>query len=142
MIDLNVSVTDTGAISGLNAIIGRLRTRDIIDEANAFFLNRIRTNFLAEVNPQGVRWTPSQAGIRRRAAGGTGTLFDTGRLFRSIQVANTSLYSSRIFTDVPYAPSLQNNYPYRQFLGWGAQDQILLNRLVTIRLNAILGGRP
>lgn len=98
---------------------------DLLDEANAIILNRIRTRYLNEVDIENVSWKPSIAGIKRRAAGGTGTLFDTGRLFRSIQLARSNDRERVIGTDVPYASHHQfgtRRLPIRSFLGFNNDD--------------------
>lgn len=78
--------------------------KDAMDASAAAILNRLRTSYLAETDPAGNPWIPSAAGVRRRKAGGTGTLFDTGRLFRSIQLSTLPDLGERaIDTDVPYA---------------------------------------
>ena len=57
----------------------------VVDAAAAIILDHTRKRFLQEIDPDGNPWPPSQAAIKRREAGGTGTLFDTGTLWRSIQ---------------------------------------------------------
>lgn len=110
---------------------------EILDEAEALLLNRIRTRFLAETDPDGNKWPESKAAKKRRAAGGTGTLFDTGTLFHSLQAYAKGLDERAIGTDVPYAPFLQagtDKMPSRVFLGFSAEDMTLVERLVMLRI--------
>jgi phage gpG-like protein len=74
-----------------------------LDEAAASILANLKAGFLAERNPEGDPWIPSRAGIARKERGGTGTLFNTGRLFHSIQLYKTGPGERVIGTDVPYA---------------------------------------
>lgn len=113
----------------------------ILDEAGAFLLNRIRTRFLAEEDPDNKKWIPSRAAIRRRARGGTGTLFDTGRLFRSIQLSANGPNERQIGTDVPYAWRHQyggRRNPQRKFLGFNQEDAELIEKLVIKRVKKAL----
>jgi phage gpG-like protein len=91
-----------------------------LDKSAAAILNKLRASFLAETDPEGTAWVPSKAGARRRAKGGTGTLFDTGRLFRSIQLHKTDRGVREIGTDVSYGVKHQQGVDgqvKRVFLG-------------------------
>lgn len=117
-----------------------LNLEEILDEASAFLVSRILTRFLAETDPNGKPWVPSKAGMTRRLAGGTGTLFDTGRLFRSIQVYKDRDGQRRIATDVPYGPLLQSgggpfNMPARVFMGFSKEDESMVRQIVQLRVN-------
>jgi len=110
---------------------------EAVDVAGAALLNRIRTRFLSEEDPDGFPWEPSQAAIKRRRGGGTGTLFDTGNLFHSIQLEDTSggeeEAASAISTDTPYAPYHQfgtSILPRRAFLGVNDEDIAIIERLL------------
>lgn len=119
----------------------------------AVLLNRIRTRFLAETDPDGNKWPESFAAMRRkkRAAqgqtgpkAGGGTLFDTGRLFHSIKVdaAEAEKGILRIVTDVPYGRKHQygeDGMPVRQFLGFSVEDEKLAFEMYQERLAEILG---
>lgn len=118
----------------------------VLDEAGAVLLNRVRKRFLNEVDPDGNPWKPSRAGIRRRSKGGTGTLFDTGRLYRSIQLAPTQtkplaqgeMAESTIFTDVEYGAAHQygtKRLPKRRFLGINQDDMEIYGKVLARRLN-------
>lgn len=118
-----------------------LDATEILDEAEALLLNRIRTRFLAETDPEGSKWVESHAAKKRRASGGTGTLFDTGTLFHSLQAYATGVDERAIGTDTPYAAYLQfgtNSMPPREFLGFGAEDLTLVERLVMVRIEEAL----
>ena len=79
-----------------------------LDQSAASILSALRKTFLEEKSPDGTPWVPSKAGEDRKASGrGGGTLFDTGRLFQSIQLYTTGPNERLIGTDVPYADKLQ-----------------------------------
>ncbi len=117
-----------------------LDTNRILDKAGASLLHRIRTRFLAELDPDNVPWIPSKAGLRRRARGSTGTLFKTGNLFHSIQLHTVGDLERKISTDVWYARHHQDGtggHLMRKFLGFNDEDQtvftaIVQNELVTL----------
>jgi phage virion morphogenesis protein len=94
---------ETPQFRGLDGDLNELFKKEM-DQSAAAILNRLRTTFLAEQDPTGAAWIPSRSGNARRKKGGTGTLFDSGRLFNSIQLSRQSDASERaIGTDVPYA---------------------------------------
>lgn len=154
-----MNTTLTFELIGLDALETRLRTltdealneRDILDEAGAALFNRIRTDFLNEIDPDGNPWVPSKAGLARRAHGGTGTLFDTGRLFHSLQLYATGDDERAIGTNVEYAQKLQQGgwfpfdnpklapQPPRVFLGFGEEDSLIVERIVQTRIQQALG---
>lgn len=128
--------------------LANLDMTPILDDAGAFLLNKIRTRFLAEKDPSETPWIPSKAGIRRRKKGGTGTLFDTGTLFRSIQLGivgegyfNGLPASQRIIgTDVPYAPYHQfgtPKLPARPFMGFNDLDVEVMTAILERRLESM-----
>jgi phage gpG-like protein len=128
MLRIEVDAQVAGLASRMLAVSEVLNNKTILDMAGAFLLNRIRTRYLAEIAPDGQPWVPSQAAIRRRARGGTGTLFDTGRLFRSIQLSAESSDDERIIsTDVPYATDVHPSWP---FMGVSQEDAALLEELL------------
>jgi phage gpG-like protein len=115
----------------------------ILDEAQAILLNRIRQRFLAETDPDGTPWIPSRAGIKRRAAGGPGTLFHTGKLFHSIQLFAVTSEGRSFGTDVPYAGqhnSGTSGMIQRQFMGFSDEDENLMLNLVSKRITEALNG--
>lgn len=120
---------------------------DILDEAQAIMLNRIRTRFLAEKDPDLISWPPSAAALKRRSGGyttrggkkytATGTLFETGTLFHSIQAYRVDPNTRGIGTDVPYAKYHQfgtSMLPPRVFLGFNADDLLTMERRVLQRI--------
>jgi len=141
MIELKLEGTFERLIRRFEKVKEGLDTEAILDEAGALLLNRIRTSFLAEKDPDEKPWLPSAAAIRRRALGGTGTLFDTGRLFRSIQLASRGVEQRVIATDVPYGKFHQfgvpGKLPIRLFLGFGEKDEELVQRLLDKRFERL-----
>ena len=136
ILKIEVEAQVAGLASRLLSVSEALNNKTILDMAGAFILNRIRTRYLAEQAPDGTPWIPSHAAIRRRAKGGTGTLFDTGRLFRSIQLSAESSDSERIIsTDVPYAKDVHPRWP---FMGVNADDSDLLEQLLKREADRIL----
>lgn len=127
-------------IQSISGLMDSLDAEEILDEAEAMLLNRVRTRYLAETDPDGVKWEPSLAGLERRAKGGTGTLFDKGTLFHSIQAYETGPNERTIGTDVPYAPFHQNGEGQvrRAFLGFSAEDVTLMEGLVLLRIKEAL----
>lgn len=99
---------------------------EITDAVGATVLDRIRKRFLNQVDPDGKPWVPSFAAMRRAESGrGGGTLFDTGRLFHSIQFARKKSTVGEISTDVPYARKHQfgqQGLPVRVFMGVNKDD--------------------
>jgi len=102
MFSLEVTGDLSSFIGALPASIDKA-VSTALDQSAAAILNRLRTTFLAETDPSGTPWIPSHAGQRRRAKGGTGTLFNTGTLFRSIQLSSPQQNVRVISTDVGYA---------------------------------------
>lgn len=99
-----------------------------LDQSVAAILNRLRTTYLAEQDPSGTPWIPSEAGKKRRAKGGTGTLFDTGQLFRSIQLVPGATRGSRTITsDVSYGSFHQEGrgQEKREFLSFTPEHEQL-----------------
>jgi len=102
-ITFTIAGKEGSLFGGLDGDLNKLFDREMA-ASTAAILNRLRTTYLAEQDPAGAPWIPSRSGIARRKRGGTGTLFDSGRLFRSIQLATLpNLGEASIFTDVPYA---------------------------------------
>lgn len=113
------------------------KPEDMLDEAAALMINRTRQRFLAEEDPDGNPWIPSKSGAARKAAGGPGTLFDTGNLFRSIHAFSNSPTERAIGSDVDYAKTHQEGLEgniQRVFLGFGTEDVGVLELLAATRL--------
>jgi phage virion morphogenesis protein len=127
-------------IQGLNSA---LDTTEILDESGALLLSKLRQRYLAETDPEGKKWAPSLAAIKRKEKGrGGGTLYDSGRLFHSIQLAGTGAIDRFIGTDVPYGIYHQNGEGEgrRVFLGFADSDVSLVQRLIIKRIGDSLGG--
>lgn len=126
----------------IKGIFNSTNNTAILDEASALLLNRIRTRFLAETDPAGKKWLPSKASLRRAKSGrGGGTLYDTGRLFQSIQLARVGENQRRIGTDVYYAGWV--NYgtvrlPRRIFMDFNEDDIGLVVKLIEKRIEKAL----
>jgi Mu-like prophage protein gpG len=126
-----------------------LNTQEILDEGAAVLFNRVRTRFLAQTDPEGHRWPPSKASLlRAKRNRGGGTLFDTGDLFRSLQVYVSSENTREIGTNVtspsgfPY-PIVHNfglaGFPRREFLGFAEEDLNIMSRVIMYRIVKALG---
>lgn len=125
---LSVDV-DFGNLQAVLATVrGVLEVDKVADEAAAILLNRTRQRYLKEVNPDDVPWIPSQAAIDRRRKGGTGTLFDTGTLWRSIQLSAEKPKGERTIKAGAYSAKgteygqfhqfgVPGRLPIREFLG-------------------------
>ena len=119
-------------------------TKDILDESAAVALQRNKQRFLEEKDPDGKPWIPSIRGLIRRSGGytyrdgkgytGTGTLFETGRLFHSIQLFRTAEKERQISTDVEYAAKLTLRWP---FLGVNKDDLALMQAITVSRLSKL-----
>ena len=141
---IQIDVQVEGIIDAINVIGQVLLITDpdlVADQGAAILLARIRARYLAETDPDGVPWQPSEAGKRRKAEGrGGGTLFDTGTLFQSIQAFRQNTGVRSIGTDVPYAAVHQfglEGQVQRMFLGFSIEDTLLIERLLVARLNAV-----
>lgn len=139
MADLLIDIIQGDLENVLKKVEKAADTTQILDEAGALALNRIRTRFLAEEAPDGTKWPQSEAAKKRRAKGGTGTLFDTGRLFRSIQLAGAGPNERVIGSDVPYGIYHQKGegQERREFIGFSQMDQSLMVKLVLRRFQGI-----
>jgi phage gpG-like protein len=78
---------------------------ELLDSIGALWLSRLRKTFIEGKAPDGTPWVESAAARRRAAAGLTAkkTLFDTGKLYHSIQLFRIGPSKRRIATDVTYA---------------------------------------
>ena len=95
-ISLIIDVQYSQVAGILKSLSTALNADWVTASATAMILRRTRARFLQELDPDGKPWIPSWAGIKRRAGGhtyrngnaytGTGTLFESGALFHSIQV--------------------------------------------------------
>lgn len=140
---LRVQLKGQQQITAVLTGVGKaLDTVAILDESGALLYNRIRTRFLQQQDPDGSTWVESWSAKQRRERGvGGGTLFDTGTLFRSIQLHKVGADSRAISTDVPYAPDHNlgiNNQRQRVFLGFGREDASVVTQLILKRFSEAL----
>lgn len=143
---ISIDIKSTEDIQGtvtkiLVAIDKKFNTSDVLDEAGALLLSRTRARFLKQLDPERAPWIPSQASIKREKSGrGGGTLFDTGRLFHSIQLFGSGGDERSIGTDVPYAAKHQlgEGTIKRQFLGISDLDIDAIERLLKKRFNSLV----
>lgn len=120
-----------------------LDTTALLDESAAVLLNHIRTRFLSEIDSDGQQWQPSKAAQDRKAGRGGGTLFDTGRLFHSLQAYTRGSFSRALGTDVPYAKF--HNFgtvrlPKREFLAFGQPDVQIVRDILIRRITEAING--
>lgn len=126
-----------GGLSTRQAIdlyIDEADAEKILDQASAVLLNRIRTRYQQEVDPEGHAWVPSQRALKE----GGNTLIKTGRLFRSIQLYNSPAGMRLIGTDVFYAPymhhgSKKKGNPARMFMAFNDDDLTLVEQMILAR---------
>jgi phage gpG-like protein len=138
---IRIDLTEAGlSLPKLNDLILGA-SKDALDEATALILNRIRSRFLSQDSAEGVAWEPSYAAFYRSMTGrGGGTLFDTGKLFHSIQLFSVSPTENAIGTDIPYAIFHQFgtvNLPVREFLAFNQEDEDLAYAVLSKKLKEI-----
>lgn len=124
--------------NSLNSLEKALDTTAILDEAGALLFARTRQRFLKQVEPDGTPWVESYGAKHRRAIGrGGGTLYDTGHLFRSIQLYTVGGNTRAIGTNVPYAIDHQYGIGLvrRKFLGFSDEDLSLVTKLIVARID-------
>lgn len=122
-------------------------TEDILDTAAAFILNQIKTRFLRQEATDGSTWEVSQAAKNRSAGAlGGGTLFDSGDLFRSIEISRGGPGVRIISTDLPYAAQHQFGltvdgvkFPVREFLGISPDDEQGVLNIIEDRIRISIG---
>lgn len=144
MIKIDLNINDLQVEETLKKVLAALDPERMLDEAGALLLNRIRRRFLRETDPFGQKWIPSQAALRRRRSGGTGTLFRTGRLFHSIQLSGDGPNQRAIGSDVWYGKHHQfgtPKLPVRMFLGFNDDDADAVEKLLKKRIEESLGGK-
>jgi phage gpG-like protein len=133
---IRIDVNTTQALQSIAAlppnVLAKINVTRTLDKAAAVLLNRQRTRYRDQIDPNLVPWIPSKASLRRRLLGGTGTLWKTGRLFHSIQLHRVGENDRAISTDVPYARFHQTGQgvTMRMFLGFNADDQSMFERVV------------
>ena len=113
-------------------------TQDMLDQAGAYILFRIRERYLATEDPSGNQWPESQAARRRAASGRDGrTGFDTGTLFNSISLGRSGL-DRVVFTDVEYARDFQEGPPERIFMETNFEDELGVQNILEDRIREVL----
>ncbi|QIN95173.1 tail protein [Stenotrophomonas phage vB_SmaS_DLP_3] len=139
---LRLTLDDTGLDQVLALITEATDATVLVDEAAAILLSRIRRRYLDQVDPDGIKWIPSYASkLRAKTGRGGGTLYDTGRLFNSIQLYADTDHSRLIGTDVPYGKIHNDglgNAVKRRFLGANEEDNQLMYKLVVSRIKKAL----
>ena len=134
-------------VIGLDALRARLDKlqdaldpEDILDEAEALLLNRIRQRFMDQVDPDGNKWQPLNPKYAKKKMarwGGGGILFASGAMFHSIQAFVSGPNERSIATDDPKARFHQFGtvrMPRRMFLGFSDEDLYLTERRVLQRV--------
>jgi len=148
-VKLSVEIDASELEATFAAVADALNTDDVLDEAATIILNNTRARYLQELNPDGIPWIPSQAGMDRRRAGGTGTLFATGTLWRSIQLGVAANENERVIianaeTSKGYQYGLAHQYgtehlPIREFMGVPESDIELFEGRMLQRVANALG---
>ena len=126
-----------------------LDTQDILDQSAAVILDHIRFRFLhTQTDAQGNAWPESQAAKDRRKSGRDGTtLFDTGKLFRSIQEYSIDENTRAIGANAENAQGVQYgkfaqygtiHMPKREFLGFGDTELQIIANFVHQKIEGIL----
>jgi phage gpG-like protein len=144
MITLSVQVDGQESIAELfGRLESALDTKAILDQSGAILLDNIRRRYLSQINPEGQRWEVSKASQRRARFGlGGGTLYNTGTLFHSIQLADDGANGRAIKTDVPYA--IFANYgtihmPARVFMDFNPADVEQVMKFINDRITKAIG---
>lgn len=116
MISIDTRLDENGIIELITSLEKGefLPIEQVLDQATTVLLNRTRTRFLDERDPDGKKWIPSKAGRLRREAGGSGTLYDTGSLFHSISLI-TKKPRSHILGVLPGATNTETGMPVADY---------------------------
>lgn len=121
-------------LAGLGAGLER-EAEVALDKSAAAILNRLRTTYMQEQDPTGSPWIPSKAGQRNKAKGTGQTMYDTGRLFRSIQLSRSEPGLRAIGTNVPYA---QEQRVKREFLAITPEHVKMAESVFSYQLNKLM----
>jgi phage gpG-like protein len=132
---------DYSGFSGIFSTLEQLQSTplatEVADAASAAFYRRLKWRFLQKLDSSGTKWPVSEAALIRAAKGiGGGTLYDTGNLYKSIQLYSISPTERSIGTDVEYAGWMNDGTrhpfnPPREFMGVGEDDITLVRAVVT-----------
>lgn len=111
----------------------------VLDEGAALLLNHIRTRYIQALDPDNNPW-PESAAARTRAEKGIGGLtgYDTGHLFRSLQLFKSGDFERTIGTDVEYAAFFQWGPPQRIYMTANDDDIYALEKLFLTRWSEVL----
>jgi phage gpG-like protein len=149
MTTLTIEIDSAQLQQVLDTVHEALDVEQVLDMAASIILNNTRARYLEEKNPEGKHWPPSEAAIKRRRAGGTGTLFETGTLWRSIQLVDSNPAGERTIQagaenekGVEYGHFHQYGtkfLPIREFLGVVESDIELFEARVMQRVAEALG---
>lgn len=118
----------------MNKLKAAVKDPEIVSQAGSVILARIRERYRAETDPSGKKWKKSKAAIREARA----TLYKTGTLFHSIQLARINKNTVAIGTNVPYGRKHQygeDGLPVRKFLGISKEDTTVVQQLIIKILN-------
>jgi phage gpG-like protein len=131
-------LNETEVIKGIETLRKKIDPVKILDDSIGFLLKKTQQRFLNEVNPEGVPWIPSQAGIARKQSGGSGTLFDSGNLFRSMKILGKGVLEKSITTNIDYAHDHQfgKGQEVREFFGVSVQDINSIRKAIIKRFNS------
>jgi hypothetical protein len=140
------NTTLSGELLKVTSRITESEVSDILDDGAAYWLDQVRKNFLAEKDIHGNPFERSRAGSIRKAGGytvrdgkkytGTGTLFETGRLFHSIHLEDPAPNERALVTDVDYAESLIGRW---QFIGISSRVDSEIRNIIDLRIQGLLG---
>lgn len=124
-------------------------TNEVLDNAQAVVLNRIRTRFRKQQSPDGTPWKESISARIRKSGGytysngrkvtGGDTLFATGTLFRSIYAYKKGPNTRAVTFDqskAPYGEDHQlgkDGQVRRSFIGYGPTDHTAVEAVIQRR---------
>lgn len=147
-VSLRASIPKNEIGDALARVLGAIDKTAILDEAGAIALYNIKRRFLEETDPDGKAWAPLAPRTRkeRQRLGYPAAhpiMFRTGRLYHGIQLAKTGPDEREIQSDDERIVPLQygvntRNLPPRIMLGFGAEDETAIDRLLLKRFAGAL----
>jgi hypothetical protein len=141
MIEFKINLESQAAIASISGLASPARIEGMVDEASSIMISRVRRRFMQQENPDGSKWVPSKAALKRLAGGmtkgsdgkmysGGNTYFASGNLFHSIQLVRESPFRRSIETDYYVAKYCQRSNG-RIIIGAGPVDlQVIVQALV------------